>query len=122
MQRSHTERKDETVARKQEETENPLLGGEEKRRGQCKTVPQGKSLGVINMELVKQGKLRRSALPPGRFGPRGCWEQRSGVRWAAISATAVASRANETLHFICTAGSACVDAYSGSNQLPGISV
>lgn len=72
------ERKDETVARKQEETENPLLGGEEKRRGQCKRVPQGKSPGVINMELVKQGKLRRSALPPGRFGPRGCWSSAAG--------------------------------------------
>lgn len=116
------ERRDETVAKKQEETKNPILGGEEKRRGQRKRVPQGKSPGVINMEVVKRGKLHGSALPPGRLGARGCWEQRRGVRQAAISAAAEASRANGTPHFISAAGSACIDTYSGSDQLPGISV
>lgn len=121
MQRSHKEKKDETVARKKEETKHPILSGEQKRRGQHKRVPQGKSPGVTNVEVVKRGKLHGSALPPGRLGARGCWEQRRGVQWAATSATVEASRANETLHFTSAAGFACIDAYSGSNQLPGTS-
>lgn len=68
MQGSHTERKDETAARKKDGTKHPILGGEGKRRGQHKRVPRVKSPGVINMEVVKQGKLRGSALPPGRLG------------------------------------------------------
>ena len=68
------ERKDGTVARKKNRKPRiPSLMGR-KKEGDSLTVPQGNSPGVTNEEVVKQGQLRGSALPPGRLGARGCWE------------------------------------------------